>query len=145
MQSQQSTFHNSHSSGNIVCFNYHQHISLQCDAYKNVKPCLFGTSVYYGIIQKAFSQGNFPMCYLPSANFPNVQFPKRQLPKAQVRPSTTALGGGQSGAARKGLGSGRLEHCTFRSLPLGKIPLGSCHLGKYITSMKECESPGCSL
>ena len=82
MQSQQSTFHNSHSSGNIVCFNYHQHISLQCDAYKNVKPCLFGTSVYYGIIQKAFSQGNFPMCYLPSANFPNVQFPKRQLPKA---------------------------------------------------------------
>ena len=82
MQSQQSTFHNSHSSGNIVCFNYHQHISLQCDAYKNVKPCLFGTSVYYGIIQKAFSQGNFPTCYLPSANFPNVQFPKRQLPKA---------------------------------------------------------------
>ena len=29
-----------------------------------------------------------------------------------------------------------LGNCPFGKLPLRKIPLGSCHLGKYLTSFK---------
>ena len=127
MQSQQGTFQNSYGSGNIVCFNHHQHISLQCDALKNVKPCLFRTSVYYGIIQKAFSHGWLPKCAICQvATFQMCNFPSGNFPKLRLDLHRLHWTGGQSAAARIGLGSCRLGNCTFRSLPLGKIPLGSC-------------------
>ena len=44
---------------------------------------------------------------------------------------------GPSAAARTDFGSWRLGNCTVGKLPLVKILLGSCSLGKYLTSSRR--------
>ena len=93
--------------------------------------------------------GTFPKAFfpwrLPMWQLPNVEFSKRQLPKGQIRPSEAlqaavraehygydGLGGRtprqEHAAPKTDFGSCRMANCTFEKLPLGKIPLGSCHL-----------------
>ena len=48
----------------------------------------------------------------------------------QTRVPSAASKTDKSAAARTDLGSCRLRNCTSGKLPLGKIPLVSCRLGK---------------
>ena len=75
------------------------------------------------------------MCNFPSSNFPKVRL-------LQWGPSAAARMG--QGAERRGQNRLEAERCdqdrlgklhwenTLGKLSLGKIPLGSCHLGKYL-------------
>ena len=88
--------------------------------------------------------------YFLKGDFPNVQFPKRQLPLSyafwwcngggralrleQAKGPSTAVKIGTSAVSFTGLESCRLGNRAFGKLPLVKIPLESCRLGKYPTS-----------
>ena len=77
------------------------------------------------------------MCNFSNGNFPKVMSgPPRRL----------SLQWGPRATARPDLGSFRLGNCTFEKLPLGKIPLENCHMGKnyffniccHNTSLRTC-------
>ena len=129
-------------------------------------PCITGhclrvlERMVLGTFPKAFSQGRLP----------KWQFSKWQLSKFEISHTATsqrlvqALWGawdyngggalrlgwarGSSAAARAGWGPSAaartdLGNCTFGKLPLGKIPLESCHLGKilWVKYLKSEECP----
>ena len=74
----------------------------------------------------------FPSDNFPSGNFPKVRLGPLRRRRLQWGPSVAArMARGLIAAARTDMGSYRFGNCTCEKLPLGKIPLGSNHLGKY--------------
>ena len=77
-------------------------------------------------LQVAASQ----MCNFPNGILPNVRLPKQQLTKGQAKhseASQAATGTVRQSQARTGLGSWRLENCTF----------GKCsNFGKCLTPIR---------
>ena len=69
----------------------------------------------------------FSQWYFPKGDFPSDNFPKWQLPKCVIFRAVISQWFGGNGGGTERCGYDRLV-----KLPPGKIPLGSCHLGKIL-------------